>query len=168
MKNSLNHLYKNIPALIKFKLVIILLLFSLPAKLSAQSSIVQLYNLPLTKADTTTGNGWMQFPRAFGFDVKQANGDLLRQILLSWGISEDNSAITPVFNHRISPNDGVGYWARVTNQTTLNFGNALKKRDGTILCMPFDVVRDSGGANERQFGLNYQGTHISQTKLIVN
>jgi hypothetical protein len=159
MKSSLNYSCRNIlRTLTRLNLAIVLILFSLPAKLSAQSSIVQLYNPPLSKADSASGNGWMQFPRAFGFDVKQANGDLVRQILLSWGISEDNSAVTPVFNHRISPNGGVGYWARVTNQPTLNFGNALKKRDGKILCMPFDVVRDSSGVNERQFGLNY---HIS-------
>lgn len=119
-----------------------------------QSSIIQLYNPPLTKAAVATGTGWMQFPRAFGFDIKTANNDATRKILLSWGVSEDDLTVPSVFNRRISPDGGLGYWATVTSPN-VNFGNALKKRDGTILCMPYNVIRDSAGINEKQFGLNY-------------
>jgi hypothetical protein len=130
------------------------LMICLSAQVFAQLSIVQLYDPPLTKAAVATGNGWMQFPRAFGFDVKTANNDLTRKILLSWGVSEDDDKIPSVFNRRISPDGGVGYWATVTSPN-VNFGNALKKRDGTILCMPYNVIRDSLGINEKQFKLNY-------------
>lgn len=138
-------------------LFILGLIVCLSAQVFAQSTIVQLYHPPIEKVDSLPASSqmWMQFPRAFGFDEKKADGDLTRKILLSWAISADHKDTIPRFHHRITPNGGAGYWAKVINQIDVNFGNALKRRDGTIICMPTSVLRDSGGINERQFQIKY-------------
>jgi hypothetical protein len=134
----------------------------LSAQVFAQSTIVQLYHPPIEKVDSLPASSqmWMQFPRAFGFDEKKADGDLNRKILLSWAISADHKDTIPRFHHRITPNGGAGYWAKVINQIDVNFGNALKRRNNTILCMPNVVIRDSveiipGILSERRFEITY-------------
>jgi hypothetical protein len=61
------------------------LMILLSAQVFAQSTIVQLYHPPIEKVDSLPASSqmWMQFPRAFGFDEKKADGDLARKILLS-------------------------------------------------------------------------------------
>lgn len=127
----------------------------LSAQVFAQSSIVQLYQSPFRNvAAAITPNGWMAFPRAIGFDIKTPNDDLARQILLNWGKNKDSVTIPSVFAHKMSANGGSTYGSEVHDEPNVNFGNAMRKKDGEILCLPF-LVKDPSYSPLNTFYFDY-------------
>lgn len=76
------------------------------SKLSAQTSIVQLQKSAIINVAYPPANEFMQFPRAFGFDIKAADGDAARQVLLNWAKNRDAANVQSVFAHKMSYNGG--------------------------------------------------------------
>ncbi|MEJ7780390.1 MAG: exo-alpha-sialidase [Daejeonella sp.] len=78
----------------------------------------------------------MQFPSAFSFDVINAKNNIAKNIFVSWARQKDNRALPPDYHHLISGNSGISY-GQIHTSPNIAFRNTLKKRDGSILVIPF-------------------------------
>lgn len=99
-------------------------------------SQVQVYVSDPVEIAKATGNGYMQFPRGYGFDIKDGNGKTVRKVFASWATNADGA---PASNqHIISTNGGQSYGAvSPSSENPVNFTTIIRMNSGNMVSIPF-------------------------------
>ena len=119
-------------------LIIAILCFTVFNTVNSQT--IQVGVMPKQEIAHATGNAFMHFPRATGFDIENGSGDIVKKVLVSWAVSADNPSLAPVYNQLYSENGGTTYGSILTSNTNVDFVSSIRRRNGTVLEIPFKPV----------------------------
>jgi len=133
---------------------------------SAFSQAVAADPVPLTIAAITqeswieiaraTGNGWMQFPRAFSFDAPAASdGTIARRLLVNWQTNADVVQFPGTHGWMGSADGGASWEApSATTNPEIDMMSLVRRRDGTLVALPF-FPNPNLATSTRTFAFSY-------------
>ena len=121
----------------------------------ASAAVDQISDQAWTDIAQATGNGWMQFPRAYSFDVS-SGGSIVKKILVNWQTNGDVVQFPMTHGWTGSLNGGASWTSpAATNSPELDLMSLVRRNDGTLVAIPF-YPNPNLGAGYTSFTFSYK------------